>query len=40
MSEDKSETKSNPWEEKAILRQKENDILRKRLKEVTASRDN
>ena len=39
MSEDKSEAKSNPWKEKAKLRQKENASLRKRLKEVAASRD-
>jgi hypothetical protein len=39
MSEDKSEAKTNPWKNKAKLRQKENTKLSKRLKEVTSSRD-
>ncbi len=40
MSEDKSEAKANNWKKKAKERQKETAKLRKRLNEVTASRDN
>lgn len=40
MSEDKSEAKANSWKKKAKERQEETAKLRKRLGEVTASRDN
>ena len=40
MSKGQTKNRENSWKTKAICRREENERLRKRIKELTASRDN